>query len=587
MCGIIGINENNKSLLNKAGLKFNYRGPDATAFFCDEFVTLGHHRLSIIDLDSRSTQPMSDSDDKIKVVFNGEIYNFQAIKDLLKVKYDFRTTSDTEVIIYAYKEWGIKMVERLQGMFAIALYDSELKQIFLIRDHRGIKPLYYYAKDGYFVFASELKGVTSVLRDRSIKLKVSQKALDLYFSLGYIPAPYSLYEGVFKVSRSSYLVYDLAAKIISQEYLYQGSTTPVTSLENYFDLIEKKILDHLVADVPVGVFFSGGTDSSLIAAVLHKYSINLETFSIKLNYKTEDYKYFSQISSYLNLKSHVYDFNVTEFEAVYEEVMSKLDEPTYDNSIFPTYFVSKKAAQKVKVVLSGEGGDEFFLGYPRSAVLYCLNKYRDYHISLLDRLFFILPSFKAKNRLFEKLFIVFRQPFSFYLMSISPTRDLAKIEQWRVFKQECVKRKITPVEIDQEFYLEGDLLRKIDLATSYVSIEGRVPLLDIDIIKNSENFDREKLKGGVLKALLKGMLAKYIPNDMVYRNKSGFGLDMVSFFQQSAILRSDFNRAMEFLKTKDINLPSLPDSAELALRKYPHLCFAYISLYRSLVNNEL
>lgn len=589
MCGIIGINESNEGLVRKAAQRFCYRGPDASGFFSDERVTLGHHRLAIVDLDARANQPMADDMGTVEVVFNGEIYNFKELRAELEQKYTFRTTSDTEVLLYAYREWGSTMACRLQGMFALGIYDMTQGKIILMRDHAGIKPLYYYAHDGVMVFASELKGVVAALRAKNIHPVLDEKALDLYFVFGYIPSPYSIYIGVRKLERASLLEYDLALKKIIRQETYKSEYARVQSKEEYAALLEKKILAHLAADVPVGVFFSGGTDSSLVVSVLHKYGINLETFSIGIDYKTDDGFYFRKIAEHLGITSHVFDFTIAEFDRVYEPVMSRMDEPTSDNSIFPTYFVSAKAAEHVKVVLSGEGGDEYFYGYPRSLVLHGLNGYGEYfdrRVSVIDLLFFLTPSYTAKNYFFERLFRLCRMPYSYYLLAMSPSRDNMSLRQWRLAKKEIRGRNIRPMALDQELYLENDLLRKTDFATSYASIEGRVPLLDIEIIQNAKKFEVEKLTGGVLKAFLKSILAEYLPAELVYRNKSGFGTNMQRNFEQSQYLKKDLETALIYLAKKNICCFSR-HRMDAYMKRYPNYCFALISLYYALHNTEM
>ena len=265
-------------------------------------------------------------------------------------------------------------------------------------------------------------------------------------------------------------------------------------------------------------------------------------------------------------------------------VMSKMDEPSSDNSIFPTYFVSKKASEKVKVVLSGEGGDEIFYGYPRSQEICKMGLNTNYSITLMDWLYLFLPPFKAKNKIFQKVYRILKQPISYYLLFMSPMRDHSKIYRWKMVKDECRKRGIRGLDLDREFYLEGDLLRKTDFATSYASIEGRVPLLDVDIVSNSHVVEGEKLEGGILKAFLKKMLATYIPKDMVYRSKSGFGLDIKAVFERSKMLRCELDKALLFLKERGIIKEVY--SAGFLIKKYPHYAFSLIALYRSVENNE-
>lgn len=585
MCGIIGINEQNEKQVRAAANLFSYRGPDATRFFSDEHVTLGHHRLSILDTDPRSHQPMSSVDDDLHIVFNGEIYNFKEVREQLSRKYHFKTASDTEVLLYAYKEWGVGMTEYIRGMYAFALYDVSKQKIILMRDHVGIKPLYYYAKDGVFIFSSEIKGITALLTSKGLPLVVRPDSIEMFLTAGYIPSPHTLYEDIFRIERSSYLEYDLNQSSISQGGLYHQSVGLVKDEAEFAQLLEKQVLAHLISDVPVGVFFSGGTDSSLIAAILKKHNVDLETFSIAVDYKTEDKDYFNRIGALLQLKTNTFRFDVDEFDSIYEEVMSKIDEPTYDNSIFPTYFVSKKAAQKVKVVLSGEGGDEYFFGYPRDVILAKLEERRDYDITWLDRIFFFVPKFRSKNLLFEKLFSFFGQPFSYYLLHMSPSKDLGCLRGWRLWKNHFKQEKSLPRQLNQDFYLEGDLLRKIDFATSYVSIEGRVPLLDLGVVKNSAQFSAECFAGGISKAFLKKILLRYLPAELVYRNKSGFGIDLKKIFQRSRLLMGELESAQRYLFSQSL-LKSQHRDTTVLVEKYPNLAFSLICLYRVLKNTH-
>ncbi len=585
MCGIIGINERNEGQVQAAASLFSYRGPDATRFFSDGQVTLGHHRLAILDIDSRSHQPMSSIDGDLHIVFNGEIYNFKDVREQLSGKYYFKTASDTEVLLYAYKEWGLGMTKYIRGMYALALYDVPQQKILLLRDHVGIKPLYYYAKNGVFIFSSEIKGLTALLTKKGLPLVVRTDSVEMFLTAGYIPSPHTLYEDIFRIERSSYLEYDLTRSSVSQKGSYCQSVDLVSDEADFAQLLEKQVLAHLISDAPVGVFFSGGTDSSLIAAILKKYNIDLETFSIAVDYKTEDKNYFDRIGTLLQLKTNTFRFDVEEFDSVYEEVMSKIDEPTYDNSIFPTYFVSKKAAQKVKVVLSGEGGDEYFFGYPRDVILAKLEKKRDYDITWLDRAFFFIPSFRSKNLLFEKLFSFFGQPFSYYLLHMSPSKDLGCLRGWRLWKEHFKQGKSLPRRLNQDFYLEGDLLRKIDFATSYVSIEGRVPLLDLSIVRNSAQFSAECFTGGISKAFLKKMLLRYLPPELVYRNKSGFGIDLKKIFQRSCLLIEELELAQRYLSSQSLLKSQYRDSKVL-VEKYPNLAFSLICLYRVLKNTH-
>lgn len=588
MCGIIGINEENESLIIKSAKLFRYRGPDAFGIFANENITLGHNRLSIIDLDARSNQPMWDEAGEIATVFNGEVYNFRELREELSAKYNFRTTSDTEVLIYLYREYGEEMGGYLQGQYAFAIYDKNKKRIYLFRDHAGIKPLYYVYKDELFAFSSEMKGLANILKEKQGEISLNKDGLAMYKVLGYIPSPTTLYKDIWKLEKSSFLVFDLENRRIEKIASFVPKVKGVRDIKEFADTIEQSILSHLIADVPVGVFFSGGTDSSLIAAVLHKHGVDLETFSIHMAQKKEDEKYFQAITKHLSLKSRVFNFGIKEFDEVYHEVMDRIDEPLSDSSLFPTYYLSKQSARFVKVVLSGEGGDEYFHGYPRSKVLFSFNpKRQDYHITILDRIYFLAPSFLGKNRLFEKLFQAVGQPISYYLVHMSPARDLATIAEWRRTKEEFRGKEALPMEFDQKFYLENDPLRKTDLMTSYSSIEGRVPLLDTNIVLNAPYFANKHLEGGVLKASLKKILTNYLPANLVYRGKSGFGMDMRTYFYESQHLKSDLNRAIKFLTERGvIDMKWKDNDIRRGIDKYPNFCFSLISLFYVMRNNE-
>ena len=585
MCGIFGITENNEALARKACKCIHYRGPDSQGIFADESVSLGFNRLAIVDLDPRANQPMWDDEKKIALIYNGELYNFKKLRKELEQEYTFRTTSDTEVFIYAYKKWGPRCVEKFLGMFAAALYDVEKKRLFLFRDHAGIKPLIYYEHDGLLVFGSEMKAVLTALRENNISPKIDSGAVQLFYALGYIPSPRTLYTHCFKLPPSSYLEYDLSAKRTVGITRYSPPASNIASEKELAELVENSVLSHTEADVPVGVFFSGGTDSSLIASILHKHKRDLETFSIRVVDRKGDERYFTEISSALKLRANVFDFSVKEFNDVYEKVMGQLDEPVGDISIFPTYFVAQKAAKKVKVVLSGEAGDELFFGYARQRALLSMRQVPQHTgLSFLEWLFLSTPSFKAKNYLFVRLFALFRNPIAFYLLSMSPARDRIQRSAWLAAKRVLAEER-DALYFDRALYLENMLLRKTDLATSYNSLEGRVPLLDPRIVSAAPRFEKVFAKDKESKPVLKRLLAKYLPEKLVYRAKSGFGMPLPSVYPHSSALQHDLDAAIVDLKARELLFVSLPTSREELVRRYPDLAFALVVLYRVLKSN--
>lgn len=583
MCGIFGMNRPNEELVNDSIDLFSYRGPDSNGSFSDEFVALAFRRLAIIDLDPRSNQPMHDDEEKITIVFNGEIYNYHDLRKELSKDYQFNTASDTEVLLYAYKKWGTDLTKYIKGMFAFCVYDRESQKFYIFRDFSGIKPLYYYHENGLFIFSSEIKGILHSLKNTGRSIEIDKAALKLYYSLGSIPSPLSLYRNIYKLPPRSFLVYDIEEDqlIVNQ---YKVEPVKITCYKEFASLFEKKVLDHLVSDVPVGLYFSGGTDSTAIAVMLNKNNVSLQNFSIRMAHKKTDSKFFEEISDHLKIKSHVYDFGTEEFDEIYHSVMNLIDEPFVDGSIFPTYYLSRKAAEKVKVVLSGEGGDEYFYGYDRHRVLYKHRDRADYSMTILDRLYFRLPQHPAKTPILKALFKLNRQPISYYLADNSIGKDLVS---WQRCKEEMRERNMKPLDIDKLFYLENDLLRKIDLATSYNSIEGRVPLLDIDIIQNSYNFEKNKLSKGQLKYILKKMLQDYLPDKFIFRKKSGFGINMKNRFKESKFLVNDYNTAILFLRQKDL-LPETFDERKINwyTANYANFCYSLIVLYYALRHSE-
>ncbi|HVZ76246.1 MAG TPA: asparagine synthase (glutamine-hydrolyzing) [Candidatus Paceibacterota bacterium] len=584
MCGILGLSEGDEPLVRKAASTISYRGPDASGVYTDGEVTLGHNRLSVIDLDPRSNQPFFDPEGKVGLVYNGEIYNYRSIKTELERtgKYVFRTNSDTEVVLYAYKEWKEKVVNHLEGMYAFAVYDRERQQIILCTDQAAIKPLVYANIQGVLAFGSEVKAVVAMLREKNISIHVDQDALSLYYAVGYIPAPATLYQEVRRLRPRTWGVFDLKTHTFT-ETQYALPLVSAQSQEGMRALIEKSVEQHLVADVPVGLFFSGGTDSSLIAAVLKKFGVQLEAFCVEIADRPEDAQYAQKISIELGMSLHNFTFGPKEFDDIYESIVSRLDEPLADSSLFPTCFVAQKAAEKVKVVLSGEGGDEFFFGYPRSRYLQKLHGAPlDSEAGLFERIFFLLPIFKGKNKLFERIFILMRKPVAFYLLTMSPTKSRMSFLMWKGAKRTLAALAQNADALDADTYLPYDLLRKTDIATMYASLEGRVPLLAPEVI-SAARATPQHLGTGELKPLLKKILASYIPADLVYRKKTGFGLRARSFFSQSAHVRADLENAKSYLSSRGYLPIDVPREEDM-LAHYPNLCWQLISLYHVLRN---
>lgn len=580
MCGIIGTTKGDKDVVRSALSSFAYRGPDAQKFFSDQAITLGHARLSILDLDERSDQPFFDVKREIGIVFNGEIYNFKELRSELERVHgvQFRTTSDTEVLVYGYRYWGKEMLPKLRGMFAFAIYDMRNSSIFLARDHAGIKPLYYSTAVGTLLFASELKGVVSLLRSSGLPVRVHPSSVHLYQVFGYIPSPLSLVSEVYKLERGTWLTYELKTKCVATG-VWKPQETNIDSVVSAEEAARRSVLEHAIADVPVGTFFSGGVDSSLIAALLKESGQPLKAFSVQVEGRTADEPYFRAISKELGLDMTVAEFGLAQFDAMYEDMVHRTDEPIADTSLFPTTYIARVAAREVKVVLSGEGGDELFLGYPRARVLASMKNAR--HSKILNTLFLNSSSFKGKNTVFEKLAASSGMASAYYLYKTSPARDLAPAIAWK--QAEEILETVEPRWFDRDLYLENMLLRKTDVATSYASIEGRVPLLGTELWNAAPHFAQYNARDG--KTILKDLLATFVSRELIDRPKAGFGLDIESLFRESKYLRADLDSALHALKGFNLGV-SHSDATRIAAR-YPVYGFGLIMLYHGLTNLDL
>jgi asparagine synthase (glutamine-hydrolysing) len=520
MCGIIAY-VNNKSGISAASFEkmrdtMSHRGPDGKGaqYFEENRVALGHRRLSIVDLTDLSAQPMSDTQQSVWITFNGEIYNFKELKEELCQKYTFKSTGDTEVLIYGYKEWGIdKLLTKLNGMFAFCIWDNYKKKLFVARDRVGIKPVYYYKDEKTFIFSSELKAITAFPQFKKV---LSEEGLSSYFSYRYIIAPYTIYKNCFKLKPGHYLTYDFATNN-TEETTYW--TLNATKTDNEPD-IEKlnAILDKAVkfrvetADVPVHTFLSGGIDSSLITAFSKQYNTNLHAYSIEVEdeHKNE-IKDAEYVANHLKVALKQEKLNATLFDTMHNEVISKYDEPLADTSCIPTYFLCKLAAKHVKVALSGDGGDELFYGYSwyakylEEATTDCsLEKYLSFWLNTLrgDTLNKILPNNKSNE--IEKEF-------------------LAKLGDETLSPENAHL-------LDYHTFMVDNILTKVDVASMANSLEVRVPFLDHNLVQAAFSISAAAhFKNNELKYGLKKIAEKKLPKKTIYKKKQGFSVPSVSW----------------------------------------------------------
>ncbi|WP_457565118.1 asparagine synthase (glutamine-hydrolyzing), partial [Caminibacter sp.] len=378
MCGIVGFigKKDIKTLESMLEIQ-SYRGPDDRGIYFDEIsgLHLGHNRLSIQDLSPLGHQPMISEDGSHIIVFNGEVYNFFRLKKELEEKgYSFNSHSDTEVILKSFIEWGVeKAVSKFIGMFAIAYFDKTKKRLFLIRDRAGVKPLYFYQKNNVFMFSSEIK---SFHRHPAFTKEINYDVLSYFFQFGYIPEPYSVFKNCYKLQAGHYLEFNIqnstfeihkywdVADFYRKEKFKKNEKEILYEIE---DILSDSVNLRMIADVPVGVFLSGGVDSSFVSALLaKKLNKKIDTFTIGFeDKKYDEAKYAAEIAKYLNTNHHEYYVNAKEMLGLVEKLPFFYDEPFGDSSALPTMLVSKKAKEKVTVALSADGGDEAFVGYSK------------------------------------------------------------------------------------------------------------------------------------------------------------------------------------------------------------------------------
>lgn len=548
MCGIVGFNWPDAKLINRAMSALAHRGPDAFDAHVDTFASLGHRRLSIIDLSESAKQPMSDSTQRYWIVFNGEIYNYLDLRKQLEKKgRRFRTSSDTEVIIYGYIEWGSSVVKKLNGMFAFCIYDSKEKTFFCARDHFGIKPFYYYWDGQRFIFASELKGILTCAQPT-----LNTNALNDYLTLGYVLAPHTIFNQVFQLL-PGHTLHVRAKTLRSTPYFTLNLTEEHHPEHHYIKLIQQKLTQsvqrQLVADVPVGAFLSGGIDSSAVVATMRNRVEDLKTFSISFGHaEFDESKHSALVSKQLNTEH--YDIPFTEQDVLKSiPLLAKhYDEPFADPSMLPTYLVSTVARKHVTVSLSGDGGDETFGGYQRYLWFKMLRWHRHTPPVITSTVFKPLVKLAAKttgSHLFTKghLFLENAQQSEaeLYARSMVYTTDAFRnqlgVDSSGTFAHfqnafATTRGYNRMIAADFAIYLPNDILVKLDRATMAASLEGRVPLLDPTLVDIAARMPFSyKLNGFTTKYLFKKALRDRLPKEILTRKKQGFGIPLKHYFR--------------------------------------------------------
>ncbi len=534
MCGFtgfIGTEKKKKEIIKKMTDKIKHRGPDGEGYYTDKNIALGHRRLSIIDVEN-GTQPMFNEDKNIVIVFNGEIYNYQELKEKL-TNHTFQTNCDTEVLIHGYEEWGMDLPKKLRGMFSFVIWDKNKEILFGARDPFGIKPFYYYQTENNFLFASEIK---CFFEHPEFTKKLNEKLIPAYLSFSFTPTTETFFEGVNRLDAGHYLLYAKGKCKIERYFslnFNEEKKSYEESVEEIATIMKDSVEHHKISDVEVGSFLSSGVDSSYIVSLAHPDKTYTVGYDIP---KYNEIDYAKDLAEKLNIKNKSKKITKQEYLKIIPDIMYYMDEPSSDPATVALYFVSKLARKDVKVVLSGEGADEFFGGY---------NTYKSYiDLAWYNKIpFFIrhaissfcklLPEIRGINFLvrrgesLEENYIgvnrVFGEKECKKILNIPITLKNKEITK-TVYDEFKNQNDIVKMQaIDIHFWLMKDILQKADRMTMANSLEGRVPFIDTEVynVASKLPFSYKVSKKGT-KLAMRDAAKKVIPNESYKKKKLGF-----------------------------------------------------------------
>jgi len=587
MCGICGIYAPNhqqridEPLITRMRDTMSHRGPDDAGLYIAPAKNLGfgHRRLSIIDLSENGRQPMPNEDETVWITYNGEVYNFLDFKDSLERKgHSFRSRTDTEVLVHLYEDYGEEMLHKLRGMFAFGIWDDQRKKLFVARDRLGIKPIYYAFTNGAFVFASEIK---SILASGVVQPEFSRESLYQYLTFGYTLPPLTMFKNIYKLEPGHYLTlysngrfekkqyWDIYSEVVDAEYRSEEE-----HIEQVLETLRISVKIRLISDVPVGVFLSGGVDSSLVTAlVAESKDVPLKTFTLgfKDNESYNELVYARQVARLLNAESHEILIDATDVINFFPKFFEYQEEPLGNPIWIPMYFVSQLARDNgVKVVLSGDGGDELFAGYNRwMSYLKFYNRVWKYYSKTPQVLrglnFALLKPFVSDEIKYEALKRSAHAEELFWGGTAFKERELAMFLNEQTYDYLHKSRPYTAIAalknaFDERHrsadYLEWmsyialktslleDYLMRLDKMGMAASIEGRVPLLDHKFVALALSIPPElRYKNYENKYLLKKVAARLLPRELIYRKKMGFCAplenwligEMKDFFKESLL----------------------------------------------------
>lgn len=566
MCGITGFLHFEKQRIADSVVLKNmtdsiaHRGPDGEGFYCHQNVGLGHRRLSIIDLDTGS-QPMFSDDRSIVIVFNGEIYNYIELRQELKMAgHRFHTDSDTEVIIKAYQQWGVQCQNKFNGMWAFALWDEKEQQLFLSIDRVGEKPLYYTTFDNTFVFGSEIKALLKF----NVPAIINQELIEIYLTLGYIPAPYSFYKNIHKLLPGHHLIVKDSTHQLAKywDFTQRPDQEMIKDKKKVYQTFEELFYDsvkiRMRSDVPYGAFLSGGLDSgSVVSAMSSISSYPVKTFTIGFEQKEYDETELAkEIAHKFNTQHHVEMVELTTFDESLKKILYHYDEPFGDSSAIPTGYVAKTAARSVKMVLTGDGGDEVLSGYTTYQGEKFASMYKPIPFVLRKGLlnsvyafaFLTKGTWRYKlNRVASVLnasSLTFLDRLLLKVSWVSPhlIHQLIGNNKSILSFREYIADFFKPCTYKNDFYkmmyfhlkcsLPYDMLVKVDRMTMAYSLEARAPFLDYRLIDFMTQVDHTvKMKGFERKSVLRNTIAKQLPHSVLNAPKKGFGVPLREWFK--------------------------------------------------------
>lgn len=556
MCGIIGFNWEDASLLKKALKEIRHRGPDASGSFFDRGVSLGHNRLSIIDLSKAGRQPLSNEDGKIWITFNGEIYNYKEIKDALVGKHKFISETDTEVLVHLYEEKGVDMLRYLNGIFAFCIYDSRKKIFFIARDYAGIKPLYYYQDKKKFIFCSEIKGI---LKDDNIKREVNLEALPSYLMFRANTGEDTFFKRIKKLKPGHFMVYNLKSRELTMKKYWDIVFNPDKLGEKDFIeelkiALDKSVKSQLMSDVPYGAYLSGGVDSGTIVSLMSKYSPQkVKTFSVGFKEANDNETSVArELAEKLKTEHHELIIGKDSIKYL-PEIIRHADEPMADPTSIPIYLLSEYAKKHCTVILTGEGADELFGGYPQykfmkmhdklvKAVPKMLRKPVSGAVSVapgfvLDRAFRFSSALGKKGRERFAKFLLSNDYAEQYLSQVAifdkdeqkellgEQGDIYEKYGRDYFKDVNAKNLLSACrKLDFKGNMVDDLLMKLDKNTMAFAVEGRVPFLDRRVIEVCSRIPKNLILKGFSKDkyILRKAVGDLMPKETGKRKKKHF-----------------------------------------------------------------